>query len=1255
MQPSVYVAPTASLAYLALDDGPPVLTWQVSLANSGILTATDGYVNATTGALMAVNWTSFGADCASWDPNREPAVRTPANWNVVTRYNGTQVISGTTWSSAVSGGGGSGATDAGGSEGTSGSASVGGSGGNAPTGGTTGAASVYHQLLTNWQGNGASDQAWVSVFSGPWGEFRDRSGSPHPPIYCGDIEANDDDTLYWSNNQSSEDARDAASVLWAIQSADSYFRNFTFAGAADPAPVTWCGITGMFCAARGGGRAALDVVLNQQEITCSGRPCAPLLARYATNNGPLIDPTVFIDLRDPRFQHPVWLDTIAHEFAHGVHQAARARLSDSGNARFVIAGESAIILEGFADTFGELVEEYTLGTAPDYKATPLGIRNFQTPADSTTLTATGTTPQPKPDTYRVSPWVDPPTEVTTWDPYIDTTILTHWYYLLANGGEGTNGHSCPYHVDAVPSIDIGRVLFAALATYNGNNPTFHGLREETFAAAAALQPESDLSYQVARAWDAVGVTVETLPEDLIPALGDEVDPWPSVEVSWPAPPGMTWELQIVAVERDEVPDWSQKLWQGGLGPTQSDDGPEYRVHAQVVLDAGTTYAWRATPEVLVNQYCEPGVECNTEYVWGDCAVEGTFSTSPKLPRVLSPEPDRNGVYEFPTYDGDMSFGPIDGADTIRFSTRLTCDQLVTPGHGGVDSHGDPGRVAVGNESSEIALVGTLFVDDGDLISSDEDLPRFVPGQEYDLAVVPFSGPSRGSCETFRVRWPEDAAPTILYPGDIACSGEYGETDLKKVGEDEFGEDVFEHTLAYYASGVFAVFEWVPVEGATNYTLHIMEDTLYDDDVPPIELFVPLGPGQYARCGDLEEADGIQHNPNNLCYFGPPTIAEDLPWGFYRWRIEADLDGEYYTTSPRLCFWAGPSQPTIVEPEPDTTIHRSTMALRFSCAHANSYDVALKNSSGDEFRKIIPNKAEHNVVQEVTVVGLAADETYELTMTPRPWTADAGPEFAYEDKDHVIVAAVEFNTAENLLDVDDDGDGFSEDDGDCDDEDSEINPDEIDGCQQVGVDEDCDGEIDEDEAEGYCTDDDDDGQSEYEGDCDDDNPHAYEGADEPCGGDEDLDCDGSAPRGCIAVYVLNHGTWINNFSCSTFEGHGDYRTEGQGRFEVVIGLEDGSGTIEFDGIGFWKADWQYDNAPPSHEEGGPFDLAESGTVTVTDNGDGVEGEFAGAYVAGHFLENDQLSLSIDDFQFWGIGLDWECHIATQTRVYLSRDE
>ena len=81
-------------------------------------------------------------------------------------------------------------------------------------------------------------------------------------------------------------------------------------------------------------------------------------------------------------------------------------------------------------------------------------------------------------------------------------------------------------------------------------------------------------------------------------------------------------------------------------------------------------------------------------------------------------------------------------------------------------------------------------------------------------------------------------------------------------------------------------------------------------------------------------------------------------------------------------------------------------------------------------------------------------------------------------------------------IDDDGDGFTENQGDCDDSDPSINPiaDEV----ENGIDDDCNGQIDE-------GDDDGDGFTEGQGDCDDNDPSVYPGAPESANGIDD-DCD-----------------------------------------------------------------------------------------------------------------------------------------------------
>lgn len=91
--------------------------------------------------------------------------------------------------------------------------------------------------------------------------------------------------------------------------------------------------------------------------------------------------------------------------------------------------------------------------------------------------------------------------------------------------------------------------------------------------------------------------------------------------------------------------------------------------------------------------------------------------------------------------------------------------------------------------------------------------------------------------------------------------------------------------------------------------------------------------------------------------------------------------------------------------------------------------------------------------------------------------------------------------------DDDGDGLSEDDGDCNDADAAVNPDASEQMSN-GIDDDCDGVVDQ-----GTTDLDGDGYAATGGDCDDTEATVFPGAPELPDG-LDNDCDGSVDEGTI---------------------------------------------------------------------------------------------------------------------------------------------
>jgi len=120
-------------------------------------------------------------------------------------------------------------------------------------------------------------------------------------------------------------------------------------------------------------------------------------------------------------------------------------------------------------------------------------------------------------------------------------------------------------------------------------------------------------------------------------------------------------------------------------------------------------------------------------------------------------------------------------------------------------------------------------------------------------------------------------------------------------------------------------------------------------------------------------------------------------------------------------------------------------------------------------------------------------------------------------------------------IDHDKDGFTKEQGDCNDSDSSINPDATEICGD-GIDQDCNG------SDLSCNnvDNDGDGYTENQGDCDDSNIAVHPAAEEVCGDGIDQDCDGS-DLPCLTCADIT-GNWIGNYTehhCSGVTVHDNF--------------------------------------------------------------------------------------------------------------------
>lgn len=188
----------------------------------------------------------------------------------------------------------------------------------------------------------------------------------------------------------------------------------------------------------------------------------------------------------------VSLDIVAHEFGHGVCKYSYAKLDDSG--------EPGAIAEGLGDIWGACVENYAttgrqtwlIGEEVEQRSGHIALRSMSNPNVENC-----------PDTYGGDFW-DNNGEVHT-----NSTIMSHWFYLLSVGGTGTNDLNNAFDVAPIGMTDAAKIVY--LAETGGDKYMDHATNYAK-ARVATIRAAQDIfglcSPQVksaVNAWYAVGV------------------------------------------------------------------------------------------------------------------------------------------------------------------------------------------------------------------------------------------------------------------------------------------------------------------------------------------------------------------------------------------------------------------------------------------------------------------------------------------------------------------------------------------------------------------------------------------------------------------------------------------------------------------------------------------------------------------------------------------------------------------------------
>lgn len=195
----------------------------------------------------------------------------------------------------------------------------------------------------------------------------------------------------------------------------------------------------------------------------------------------------------------VSIDVMAHEFSHLVTKK-------NGNGGLQYLGESGALNESFSDIMGistkKSVTDYTgWDIGSDIMIYVSNMRSMDNPNNG----SDGLNPQP--DTYGGLFWADPEDQLSDHGGvHTNSGVQNHWFYLLSEGGNGTNDIGNAFSVTGITIDKAVQIAYRNLIYYLTPEATYEDARNGSIQAAIDLYGIDSQEHQsVANAWHAVGV------------------------------------------------------------------------------------------------------------------------------------------------------------------------------------------------------------------------------------------------------------------------------------------------------------------------------------------------------------------------------------------------------------------------------------------------------------------------------------------------------------------------------------------------------------------------------------------------------------------------------------------------------------------------------------------------------------------------------------------------------------------------------
>ena len=191
-----------------------------------------------------------------------------------------------------------------------------------------------------------------------------------------------------------------------------------------------------------------------------------------------------------RFRPLTAVDVCGHEIGHAVCATT---------ANLVYRDESGALNEGFSDIWGACVEHHLDPTkqiwlvGEDIDMQRPSLRSMSNP-----------NAERQPDTYQGTFWYAGPGD--NGGVHTNSGVLNYWFYLLSEGGTGTNDLGTAYSVSGITIQQAARIAYRAEQFYLPSSATYAVARTATLQAAVDLFGFGSAQVTaVAQAWRAVGL------------------------------------------------------------------------------------------------------------------------------------------------------------------------------------------------------------------------------------------------------------------------------------------------------------------------------------------------------------------------------------------------------------------------------------------------------------------------------------------------------------------------------------------------------------------------------------------------------------------------------------------------------------------------------------------------------------------------------------------------------------------------------